>query len=162
MPVWFSAMLEVGLLMMLALVGLTLVWMLFAVFRLRRDRAAVAEGERERSERLAEAVETGLVRVESGTPSDAVIACWAALEEAAAAIDVVREPSETPAEFTARVLGVSEVSLDDLSTLAALYREARYSSHPSTEAARAEARAALSRLHDELARTHSRLARSWR
>ena len=79
-----------------------------------------------------------------------MIACWVALEEAAASAGVARHASETPAEFTVRVLGVGGISEPELLRLAQLYREARYSTHGSSEDARAEARAALIRLRDEL------------
>jgi hypothetical protein len=68
---------------------------------------------------------------------------------------VARDPSETPAEFTVRVLGVGGISEPQLDRLGELYREARYSTHGSSEPARAEARAALLRLRDELASAHS-------
>jgi hypothetical protein len=80
-----------------------------------------------------------------------VIACWVALEEAAASAGVARDPWETPAEFTVRVLGVGGISEPQLVRLGELYREARYSTHGSTEQARTEARSALLRLRDELA-----------
>lgn len=101
-------------------------------------------------ERLAEAVETGLAEIERGTPSDAVIACWVALEDVAAAAGVARDASETAAEFTVRVLAVDGVSTGELLTLAELYREARYSDHASTEETRTRARAVLSNLRKEL------------
>ena len=116
---------------------------------------ADAEWERVKAERLAEAVDTGLSRIDSGTATDAVIACWVALEEAAASAGVARDPSETPAEFTVRVLGVGGISEPQLNRLGELYREARYSTHGSSEPARTEARAALLRLRDELAVAHT-------
>jgi hypothetical protein len=106
--------------------------------------------ERMKVDRLAEAVESGLAAVDSGTATDGVIACWVALEGAAASAGVARQASETPAEFTVRVLGVGGVSEPELLRLAQLYREARYSTHGSSEDARAQARAALVRLRDEL------------
>jgi hypothetical protein len=107
--------------------------------------------ERVKAERLAEAVDTGLAQIDTGTATDAVVACWVALEAAAASAGVPREPSETPAEFTVRVLGVGGISEPELIRLGELYREARYSTHGSSEQARTEARAALLRLRDELA-----------
>ncbi|WP_405056032.1 DUF4129 domain-containing protein [Kribbella sp. NBC_01505] len=107
--------------------------------------------ERVAAEKLAEAVDTGLAAIDSGRATDAVIACWVALEQAAASAGVAREASETPAEFTVRVLGVGGISEPHLIRLGALYREARYSTHGSTEDSRAEARAALLRLRDDLA-----------
>jgi hypothetical protein len=149
-PGWLDLVVTIGLLMMLILFGLLVFWMVFAGIRQRGDKTTIARDERIRDERLVDAVETGLVRVESGTPTDAVIACWVALEQAAAAIDVPRRPAETAAEFTARVFGVSKVSQADLHTLAELYREARYSTHGSSEEARATARETLTRLRAEL------------
>ncbi|GAA0613966.1 hypothetical protein GCM10009534_55890 [Kribbella sandramycini] len=150
LPEWFNLVITVGLVMIAVLFGLLLVWALYAGLRRRRDTAKVAEVERVRAERLAAAVETGLTRVESGTPDDAVIACWVALEQAAAAVELDRRPAETPAEFTTRVFSTVDVSHDDLDTLAALYREARYSTHPSSEASRVAAREALQRLQQAL------------
>ncbi|MFB6724449.1 DUF4129 domain-containing protein [Kribbella sp. NPDC056345] len=153
LPGWFDAMLTVGLVMLAVLVGLALAWALYAGVRMQRDKSAAAEGERVRTERLAEAVATGLTQVETGTPDDAVIASWVALERAAAAADLTRRPAETATEFTARVFSSAQVSREDLDALAALYREARYSRHVGTEAARAAARAVLQRLEKDLQRS---------
>lgn len=111
-----------------------------------------ADGDWERMKvaRLADAVESSLAAVDSGTATDGVIACWVALEDAAASAGVARQVSETPAEFTVRVLGVGGISEPELLRLAQLYREARYSTHGSSEEARTKARAALVRLRDEL------------
>ncbi len=106
--------------------------------------------ERMKVDRLADAVESGLAAVDSGTATDGVIACWVALEDAAASAGVPRQASETPAEFTVRVLGVGGISESELLRLAQLYREARYSTHGSSEEARTQARTALVRLRDEL------------
>ncbi len=110
--------------------------------------------ERVAAQKLAEAVDTGLAGIESGRATDAVIACWVALEGAAASAGVAREPAETPAEFTVRVLGVGGISEPHLIRLGELYREARFSTHGSSEESRAEARAALLRLRDDLAAVH--------
>lgn len=159
MPDWFNVTLTVGLVMMAVLTGLAVVWALVAITRYQRDQSVEAEGERLRAERLAEAVETGLAQVETGTPDDAVIACWVALEQAAAAVDLNRQPAETAAEFTTRVFGDSKASYDDLEALAALYREARYSRHVSSEAARSAARTILRRLQRDLTPQRSPVGR---
>ncbi|MET7279241.1 DUF4129 domain-containing protein [Kribbella sp. NPDC005582] len=111
--------------------------------------------ERVAAQKLAEAVDTGLAGIDSGRATDAVIACWVALEEAAASAGVAREPAETPAEFTVRVLGVGGISEPHLIRLGELYREARFSTHGSSEESRAEARAALLRLRDDLSAVHA-------
>jgi hypothetical protein len=155
--VW-SAILYAALIVT-ALVLLRVVYLVITAEAWTRKPKAV-DRQQHPLERLAEAVESGLAEIHRGTPANAVIACWVALEQAAAAAGVARHASETASEFTIRVLAVDGVSADDLLSLADLYREARYSSHPSTEATRDQARAALTRLRDDLAVTTS--ARSWR
>lgn len=154
MPAWLKALWQAAI--YLAAAALLLFILVYAYRFVRKVRlpeveAAEEDWERVRVERLAEAVESGLRAVDTGTATDAVIACWVALEDAAASAGVAREASETPAEFTVRVLGVGGISEPELLGLAELYREARYSTHGSTEAARDQARAALTRLRAELA-----------
>ncbi|HZX01320.1 DUF4129 domain-containing protein [Kribbella sp.] len=153
-PGWLLSLWQAIVYLVIAAV---LVFVVLVIIRVvRRIRLPKAEPsddnwERIKAERLAEAVDTGLAQIDTGTASDAVIACWVALEEAAASAGVAREPSETPAEFTVRVLGVGGISEPELIRLGRLYREARYSTRGSTEEARTIARAALLRLREELA-----------
>jgi hypothetical protein len=154
MPEWLKALWQV---LVYAVGTLIVLFVLRALYRVIR-RVQLPEGERDdtdweriKAERLAEAVESSLAAVDSGTATDAVIACWVALEDAAASAGVARVPSETAAEFTVRVLGIGGISEPELLRLAHLYREARYSTHGSSEEARSEARAALLRLRDDLA-----------
>lgn len=157
-PEWLKALWQALVYLAFAAIALLLGRWIYRVIRtveLPQAEVVDAEWERVKVERLAEAVDTGLSRIDSGTATDAVIACWVALEEAAASAGVARDPSETPAEFTVRVLGVGGISEPQLDRLGELYREARYSTHGSSEPARAEARAALLRLRDELAAAHT-------
>jgi hypothetical protein len=153
MPDWLKALFEAAF---YAIATLAVLFLLRALYRLLSKvelpeaEPAEQDWERMKVDRLAEAVESGLAAVDSGTATDGVIACWVALEDAAASAGVPREPSETPAEFTVRVLGVGGISEPELLRLAHLYREARYSTHGSSEQARTEARAALVRLRDDL------------
>ncbi|HYU86225.1 MAG TPA: DUF4129 domain-containing protein, partial [Kribbellaceae bacterium] len=62
--------------------------------------------------------EGGDAMLASGTPASAIVACWLALERAAASAGVNRRPSETPAEFTLRVLGSADVPAAPLERLA--------------------------------------------
>jgi hypothetical protein len=103
------------------------------------------------AEALTGAIDTGLRRMAEGPPRDAVIACWVLLERAAAEAGVARRPAETAAELTERVLRQHRVSAGALRSLADLYREARFSTHPLGEAARAAASAALAQVRAELA-----------
>ena len=153
-PDWLKALWQALVYLLIAVIALFLGRLIYRIIRkveLPQAETTDAEWERIKADRLAEAVDTGLARIDSGTATDAVIACWVALEEAAASAGVARDASETPAEFTVRVLGVGGISEPQLDRLGELYREARYSTHGSTEEARTEARAALLRLRDELA-----------
>ncbi|WP_427885044.1 DUF4129 domain-containing protein [Kribbella sp. GL6] len=153
-PGWLLGLWQAIIYLIIAAVLVFVVLVIVRVVRrIRLPKAEPAdEGwERVKAERLAAAVDTGLAQIDSGTASDAVVACWVALEEAAASAGAAREPSETPAEFTVRVLGVGGISEPELVRLGRLYREARYSTHGSTEEARTIARTALLRLREELA-----------
>jgi hypothetical protein len=67
-----------------------------------------------------------------GNPTDAIIAAWLALEEAAHASGVDRRAAQTPSEFTADVLGRTGVPAEPVQTLLQLYLRARFSTSPST------------------------------
>ncbi len=87
-----------------------------------------------------------------GSPRNAIVACWHRFETQAAGVGVARLPHETSSEFTLRLLDLVSADRHSVSTLAALYREARFSDHEIDEQARAEAGAALEELHADLAR----------
>lgn len=158
MPGWLENLIE--LVLLVAAVGIVFL-VVRALLRitlrmLRGIRLPAAEGtdaaswQRVSREELAEAVTAGFDRIDAGRPADAIVACWLAFEQTAAAAGVARAPSETPAELTVRVLAAHWVSRHALERLADLYREARFSVHGLPESARAEARAALVLLRSEL------------
>lgn len=64
------------------------------------------------------------------TPTDAVIAAWVALEDAAARSGVVRDRSATATEFTLRVLDRTPADPVAARTLLALYLRARFDDAP--------------------------------
>ncbi|WP_460809195.1 DUF4129 domain-containing protein [Microlunatus endophyticus] len=68
-----------------------------------------------------------------GNPTDAIIAAWLALEEAADSSGVHRRPAQTPTEFTADVLGRTGVPTEPVQTLLGLYLRARFASHPPSD-----------------------------
>jgi hypothetical protein len=82
-----------------------------------------------------------------GTPRNAVVECWMRLEAAVVSAGIDRDPSDTSTELTQRVLGRHAVDPGALRTLAALYREARFSDHELDEEDRAFAVAALDAVH---------------
>jgi hypothetical protein len=101
---------------------------------------------------LVESAERRAALLREGSPRNAFVACWIDLEDSATAAGLPREPYETSAEYTVRVLHTWDIAPDALGGLAELYREARYSRHPLTEQHRAQAIARLQVLHDDLRR----------
>lgn len=87
-------------------------------------------------------------------PTDAVLAAWVALEEAAARSGVARRAADTPTEFTARVLTATEADAAAVTSLLGLYHRARFSTAGVPPAAVVEARRCL----DALARSWSRFS----
>jgi hypothetical protein len=67
-------------------------------------------------------------------PGDAVVAAWLALEEAAHDSGLDRNPAETPAEFTVRVLAATGADARATTELLELYHGARFSRHVVTTA----------------------------
>ena len=69
-----------------------------------------------------------------GNPTDAIVAAWLALEEAADTSGVHRQPSQTPTEFTSDVLASTGIDPDPVRRLLALYLRARFGATPSSAA----------------------------
>ncbi|MEU6238318.1 DUF4129 domain-containing protein [Kitasatospora sp. NPDC047058] len=92
---------------------------------------------------LAEAVATGLRALGGSDARAAVIACYAAMEGSLAASGVSRRVSENPTELLERAVTDDRVDRFHAEALTALFREARYSTHPMDEAHVRRARTAL-------------------
>lgn len=119
----------------------------------RRRRAAPPESAREAPDRALltdrrAARQARMVR--KGSPREAIIATWLDLERLVAAAGVPRRPSETSSELVVRVLDDREVPAAALTDLAALFREARFSTHELTEALRERAAGDLDAVHAAL------------
>ena len=89
-------------------------------------------------------------QVADGQIRDGVILCWRRLEQAAEAAGLRRSAAETSSDLAGRLLASMPLSEAPLNRLAALYREARFSSHPIPAEAVAQARADLAQLRSEL------------
>lgn len=85
-----------------------------------------------------------------GSPRNAIVECWLRLEGVVAEAGLPRDPADTSTEFTARVLASYAVDQSAILQLSALYREARFSTHPMDEGHRTVAVDALDALHDGL------------
>jgi hypothetical protein len=112
---------------------------------------------------LPDAVLRGAVEGEellaTGTPANAVVAAWVALESAVRSAGVRDDDSLTSTELVTTVLRSYSVDRAPLETLAALYREARFSTHPVGEDMRTRAREALQHVQADLRRVHGTGAR---
>lgn len=83
-------------------------------------------------------------------PRNSIVACWVLLEETAAEVGVTREPAETSTELVVRFLHAVDIDPRAVALLAALYQEARFSTHPLPADALLRARHALGRIHADL------------
>lgn len=145
---------------LLVLLLLVLLWLIVAIavstirrWRLRLQIARegpLPEADDAVLDAVGRAARRQQTLLHEGVPSNAIVACWVDLEQAAAAAGIARRPSETSAELTIRVLDELDVDHRALRTLGRLYREARYSAHPLTERDRESAVAALDALRRSL------------
>jgi len=94
----------------------------------------------------------------AGSPRNGIVGCWHEFEVSASRAGLARKPWQTAAEFTMAVLDLVDADDQAVARLADRYREARFSEHEVTEAHRAEALAALDRIHAGL-RTQAMVAR---
>lgn len=81
-------------------------------------------------------------------PSDAIVAAWVGLEESAADAGLTRGRSETPGEFTLRIITTRAGISADATALLRLYERVRFGGHAAVEADRETARAALRRIEE--------------
>lgn len=95
---------------------------------------------------LPAALDEGARAIGEGSPRNAIVAAWVRLEQAIEGEHFPHRPEETPSELVERALAAYDLDREAIARLAALYREARFSSHPVTEGHRAEAAECLRRL----------------
>jgi hypothetical protein len=111
-----------------------------------------APGGREQvAGQVSDTLDYTLAAFRHGDRQRAIIACWIRLEQIAEAAGFARQSSETSSELADRWLARLPLSRQPLLTLAALYREARYSSHRLPDSALDTARGALEQLRREIA-----------
>src|SRR5690348_3376644 len=83
-------------------------------------------------------------------PRTAIIGCYAAMERSLADAGSPPLMADTPAEVLSRATASGLVRSAPATTLTGLFRQARYSSHPMTEADRATAIDALAQVREDL------------
>jgi hypothetical protein len=99
------------------------------------------------AEEIVRDADQQLALLRGGSPRNGIVACWHRFEVQAEAVGLGREPWETSAEFTLRVLDLVSADEHAVAELSVLYREARFSDHDLNEAARAAAVRALQQIH---------------
>ena len=103
--------------------------------------------EDEEDEEIVRDADQQLALLREGSPRNGIVACWHRFEVQAEAVGIGREPWETSAEFTLRVLDLVSADEHAVAELAVLYREARFSDHDLGEPVRSSAVDALERIH---------------
>ncbi|HEX6231732.1 MAG TPA: DUF4129 domain-containing protein [Jiangellaceae bacterium] len=128
----------VGLLTYTVLVGLgaiiigirVLIWLIgWWLSRQRVARSPHVQDPNVTMAALRDAAELAAFEAEAASPgraSDAVVACWVLLEQAAASAGTPRAAPQTPTEFTAAVLARHRADRSAVETLLALYHKARF------------------------------------
>lgn len=138
---------------------LVVVSVIAAVFLWRRLRLPLAPprdatygGLDDEQELLAGAVESGRRALRSDEDvRAAVIACYAAMEDSLAASGVAGRASDSPQDLLRRAARSGLLTGPGAPTLAALFREARYSTHPMGDGHRDRAADALEEIAAQLA-----------
>jgi hypothetical protein len=151
-PPWVSTLLQLVGVLLIVLAVTVVVGSVGTLARPGR-RGLRARGDRqitplpEVSERdLTVDVDAARAALASGSPRNAIVACWMQLERDAAAAGLSRSAAETSVEYIERVVAGSSVDPAPIGELAALYREARFSRHELRDDHRTRAITALSRV----------------
>jgi hypothetical protein len=139
------------LLLAVVLVALLVNVIAVVVLWLRRRAAAAPLGPAGASSPLAAAVEAG--RSALGTTAgvrEAIIACYAAMEDTLAAAGSARRAADTPEELLDRAMRNGVIRTPAAQRLTALFREARFSPHELAEAQQQAARTSLADIGHDL------------
>ena len=126
------------------------VWSHRPKFRLRRPRRPVStdfDVLEDAAAAITADADAQHAALRRGAPRNAIVDCWLRLEAAVVGAGVRRNPADTSAELTERVLSSCDVDPAAIMRLANLYREARFSDHTMSEQSRREAIDALDLVH---------------
>jgi hypothetical protein len=144
-------------LMLTGLLLLAVIWLVVVLGprlptgrRVRRPRLVVEPVPDDVVRQVSDTLAATAFQLADGQIRDAVILCWHRLQMTADTAGLRRSPADTSSELAERLLASLPLSEEPLRRLAALYREARFSSHPIPDSAVAQARADLTRLRSEL------------
>jgi hypothetical protein len=162
---WSLVELILGATVLLAVIGLLVAFgpRMPALLRSRRRRHRLRRTPGQPAEqapddlvrRVSETLRLTMSQVAQGQARNGIILCWHRLEELADEAGFARSPADTSTDLASRLLYGLPLSAEPLNRLAALYREARFSSHPLGTEAIQQARADLAQLRSELAARNS-------
>lgn len=129
------------------------------VVQRRDDQRGDQAGRGDRFRTLAEVADAIVADAEAhraalrdGSPRNAIVECWLALEASVETAGVEYDPALTSSELTSTVLQRFPVDAAAVERLGALYREARFSTHELAEPERLAALDALDAVHAGLRR----------
>jgi hypothetical protein len=141
----------------LAAAAVAVAALLIPAWRRRRAAPPTAGDATTGGQALAEALTAGSAAFGAqDDPRQAIIACYAAMEEALTSTDSPPLAADTPAEVVGRAAAAGLIATQPADTLTGLFRRARYSRHPLTAADRGAAEQALDWLRADLAGPASR------
>lgn len=99
---------------------------------------------------MHQATQVGQGYLRSATTSkDAIIAAWLSLENAAKEAGTIRDPAQTPTEFTLQVLSDTPATPQAIEELLVLYQQARFTNDPLNSDARTRALTIMARLEQD-------------
>ncbi|MFD7414038.1 DUF4129 domain-containing protein [Kitasatospora purpeofusca] len=140
-----------AVLVIAVVVGVVLLLRRLRVVRRRRPAAPLPAAPARSEDALAAAVVTGRRALTGADARAAVIACYAAMETSLAASGLSLRAPDSPTELLERAMADDRVDPVHARDLTALFREARYSTHPMDETHVRRARTALDALAGRLA-----------
>lgn len=154
LPWWAIQWLLIGVLLLAAIAIVVALWPQLRARarygRARRRLRPVEPAPDDLIRQVSSTLRATMAQVADGQIRDGVILCWRRLEQTAEAAGLRRSPADTSSDLAGRLLASMPLSEAPLNRLAALYREARFSSHPIPREAVAQARADLAQLRAEL------------
>ena len=128
-----------------------LIVLALTVLSRRRRSAGTSHTGKRRLAMLLDSLAAGSEALTAGgEPRAAIIACYAAMERGFAAAGSAPAAADTPAEVLARATGAGLVRPEPAETLTGLFRRARYSTYPMTNADSTSAADALHELRADL------------
>ncbi|MFF6958435.1 DUF4129 domain-containing protein [Streptomyces sp. NPDC008317] len=154
-PSWLTHVLigiGIGLLVLAVVLAAVLLWRYLRSGEAERQDGPGYDQADDEDELLAEAVESGRRALRDDADARAaVIACYAAMERSLAASGIARRASDSPQDLLERAVTAGRLAGPSAAALTALFREARYSTHPMDDGHRDRAARALTEIAAQLA-----------